>query len=365
MNADTLHSSPTDHSPHSTEHKEGSVEGSATTAVHGDTSHVAAQAIGHVNGHDEHGSHEIAPGEVFTHLLGELGDHHALVLFEHVVDLPVILLDNGTLHTYANATAMEVAGAYTMQKGHPVRTADKTAPTLDLSITNYVVFEWIALLILCVVGMIASGKYKKNPTQAPKGVQNMLEAVVVYLRDEVIYPNIKPRKTADRLLPYFLTIFFFILLMNLLGLIPGGHTATSAIGVTAGLAITAFLVINWTAIRESGIGAWFKHLLGGGPLLLAPIMVPIEIISLFVKPFALTMRLFANMTAGHVVLLAFVGLIFFFKSIFVAPASIAFSVFVYCLELLAAFLQAYVFTMLTAVFTGMAIGEHSHDGGHH
>jgi F-type H+-transporting ATPase subunit a len=341
MNADTLTSSQS-HAEH-------------TNAEGAHTSHTAP--------------HAVAPGEVFTHLLGELGDHHALVLFDHVVDLPVMLLDKGALHTYPNTTAMETAGAYTMYKGQPVRTADKKAPTLDLSITNYVVFEWVALLILCVIGLRSAGKYKKNPTKAPSGVQNVLETIVVYLRDEVIYPNIRPRATADRLMPYFLTVFFFILIMNLLGLIPGGHTATGAIGVTAGLALTAFFMINWTAIRESGIGAWFKHLLGGGPIFLAPIMVPIEIISLFVKPFALTMRLFANMTAGHVVLLAFVGLIFFFRSIFVAPASIAFSVFVYFLELLAAVLQAYVFTMLTAVFTGMAIGEHAHDavhdGGYH
>jgi F-type H+-transporting ATPase subunit a len=237
-------------------------------------------------------------------------------------------------------------------------------PQLDLSITNYVVFEWLAFTLLFVVGLFVSGKYKKNPNKAPSGIQNMMETVVVYLRDEVVYPNIKVRAAADRLLPYYITVFFGILLMNLFGLIPGGHTATGAIGVTAGLAIIAFFVINYTAIRESGIGAWFHHLLGGGPIFLAPIMVPIEIISLFVKPFALTMRLFANMTAGHVVLLAFVGLIFFFKSIFVAPASMAFSIFVYFLELLAAFLQAYVFTMLTAVFTGMAIGEHAHKEAH-
>jgi F-type H+-transporting ATPase subunit a len=167
------------------------------------------------------------------------------------------------------------------------------------------------------------------------------------------------------LLPYFLSVFSFILLLNLIGLVPGGHSATGAIGVTAGLAIISFCVINYTAVRESGVGAWFKHLTGGAPLYMAPIMVPIEILSLFIKPFVLTMRLFANMAAGHIVLLAFVGLIFFFKSIFVAPASVAFSVFVYSLELLAAFLQAYIFTMLTAVFTGMAIGDHAHEGEHH
>lgn len=193
-----------------------------------------------------------------------------------------------------------------------------------------------------------------------------MESVIIYLRDEVVYANIKGA-AAQRLLPYFITLFFSILLMNLFGLIPGLHTATGAIGVTAGLAITAFIVINYTAIRESGIGAWLAHLTGGVPARMWPmwlIMVPIEFMGMFIKPFVLTMRLFANMTAGHIILLAFVGLIFFFKSIFIAPASTAFSVFIYFLELLAAFLQAYIFTMLTAVFTGMAIGDHAHDAAH-
>jgi F-type H+-transporting ATPase subunit a len=337
MNADTLHTS-------------------SAEPVH-------SQSAAHGDSHGD--SHAVPPQEVFTHLLGELGDHHGFVLFGHVADLPVILVDKDVnIHAYASPRKMEEAGVYTMHKGHPVRKADMQPPALDLSITNYVVFEWIAFIILFAVGLFVSGKYKKNPGKAPSGLQNMMEAVVVYLRDEVVFPNIKVRPAAERLLPYFITLFFSILLMNLLGLVPGGHTATGAIGVTAGLAVIAFLVINYTAIRESGIGAWFHHLLGGGPWFLAPIMVPIEIIGLFVKPFALTMRLFANMTAGHVVLLAFVGLIFFFQSIVVAPASIAFSVFVYCLELLAAFLQAYVFTMLTAVFTGMAIGDHAHREAH-
>jgi F-type H+-transporting ATPase subunit a len=162
--------------------------------------------------------------------------------------------------------------------------------------------------------------------------------------------------------------------MNLLGLVPGGHTATGALGVTGALALTALIIINATAIREIGIGNWFKHLLGGAPIWLAPIMIPIEIISMFTKPFALTIRLFANMTAGHVVLLSLVGLIFYFAKLNIgtavvlggiAPISIAFSVFMICLELLVAFLQAYIFTILTAVFTGLAIGEHSHHSQEH
>lgn len=275
------------------------------------------------------------------------------------------MVDEGNFHAYANPTKMEEAGKFVMYKGHPVRKADMKPPKLDLSITNFVMFQWMAMFILLAIGIISANRYKKNPKKGPRGIQNMLETFVIYLRDEVVYPNIKPRAAAERLLPYFLSLFTFILLLNVFGLLPGGHSATGAIGVTAGLAIISFLVINYTAVRESGIGAWFAHLTGGAPWPMWFIMIPIEFLSLFIKPFVLTMRLFANMAAGHIVLLSFMGLIFFFKSIFVAPASVAFSVFVYFLETLAAFLQAFIFTMLTAVFTGMAIGDHAHDEHHH
>ena len=350
MNADTLHSST---QPHEHSHD--------TTSNHAATAAASHDAGGHAGAH---GSHDVPPEKVFTHLLGELGDHHGLVFFSHVADLPIMMVDEGTFHAYANPTKMEEAGKFVMYKGHPARKADMKPPQLDLSITNFVMFQWMAMFILLAVGIISANRYKKNPKKGPRGIQNMLETFVVYLRDEVVYPNIKPRAAAERLLPYFLSLFTFILLLNVFGLLPGGHSATGAIGVTAGLAIISFLVINFTAIRESGIGAWFAHLTGGAPLYMAPIMVPIEVLSLFIKPFVLTMRLFANMAAGHIVLLSFIGLIFFFRSIYVGFPSTLFSVFIYFLETLAAFLQAYIFTMLTAVFTGMAIGDHAHDEHH-
>ncbi|TAE20584.1 MAG: ATP synthase F0 subunit A [Candidatus Kapaibacterium sp.] len=364
MHADTHQSSQLAQSTSHEAPANASATAPANAAQHGEAAaeaHTAA-ATTHAAaaGHDAHASHDVPPSEVFTHLLGELGDHHGFVLFGHVADLPIMMWDEGNFHAYSSPAKMEEAGTFTMMKGHPVRKADMKAPKLDLSITNFVLFEWFAMFTILAIGLVVAGRYKKNPKKAPSGIQNILETVVIYLRDEVVYPNIKPRATAERMLPYFLSLFSFILVLNVFGLIPGGHSATGAIGVTAGLAIISFLVINVTAIRESGIGAWFAHLTGGAPLYMAPIMVPIEILSLFIKPFVLTMRLFANMAAGHIVLLAFMGLIFFFKSIFVAPASVAFSVFVYFLEVLAAFLQAYIFTMLTAVFTGMAIGDHAH-----
>jgi F-type H+-transporting ATPase subunit a len=323
--------------------------------------------------HDGHQAQApIEGGAVFTHLLEELGDHHELnIFFGHFDVLPVILVDNG-VHFYANTAAMEAAGAYTLQhpdahhklvsttkrdsQGHPA------SPALDLSITNLVAYQFIGIaLILAVFGIIRK-RYIAQPLAAPKGLQNMVESLVVYVRDEIVIPNTGTVRRANRLMPYMIGLFFFILTLNLIGLLPGAHAATGALGVTMALALTAFLVVQFIAIKDAGIGSWLHHLLGGAPAYLALIMVPIEIVSLFTKPFALMIRLFANMTAGHVVLLSLVGLIFFFKSWAVTPVSVAFSVFIYLLELLVAFLQAYIFTMLTSVFVGLALGEHaSHD----
>lgn len=311
-------------------------------------------------GHEEHSE----GGNVFTDLLGELGDHSGFYVGPYKVsELPVILIDNG-FHFYASPTSMKEAGIYTTHgHGDIVRVSDGGAPALDLSVTNLVVFQWIAMLILVTIFGLVSKKYKKNPDKAPSGLQNAVEALIVYIRDEVVRPNIPGKKTADSLLPYFLGLFFFIFMLNLLGLMPGGHTATGAIPVTLALAITAFFVINITAMKVAGVGAWFKHLTGGTHWALWIIMVPIELIGLFVKPFALTIRLFANMSAGHIILFSLLGLLFFFKNIALSPAIVGFSLFIYGLETLVVFLQAYIFTMLTAIFVGLAIGEHGHHEG--
>ena len=320
------------------------------------------------NEHEGHGQAEEGPiegGKIFDHLIGELGDHHEVnMFFQHLPVTPIILVDNG-FHVYANEHAMVEAGAYTLHAGHPVRTADHGSPLLDLSVTNFVVYQWLAMIVVGALFIIAGRRYKKEPTKAPRGIQNLLESIVLYVKDEIVAPNVGTPKRTARLMPYILSLFFFILFLNLFGLLPGNHAATGALGVTMALALTSFLVVNFIAIKDAGIGAWAHHLLGGAPWYMFFIMVPIEIVSLFTKPFALMIRLFANMTAGHIVLLSLVGLIFFFKSFAVAPISVAFSVFIYMLELLVAFLQAYIFAMLTSVFIGLALGEHANDDGHH
>jgi F-type H+-transporting ATPase subunit a len=159
-----------------------------------------------------------------------------------------------------------------------------------------------------------------------------------------------------RYLPFLLTVFFFILFCNLLGLIPYAATATGNVTVTAALALMALAMIQWGGIQEHGLRHHLHNLVPPGiPAWLLPIMIPVEIMGQFTKPFALCIRLFANMTAGHIVIYSFLGLIFVFESILISPVSVAFALFISLLELFIAFLQAYIFTMLTALFMGMAI----------
>jgi F-type H+-transporting ATPase subunit a len=314
--------------------------------------------------HDSHAAAAV-PGDrsdIFLKLLGKLSDHDAFYFGAYkVTDLPKIYIDDG-FDFYLNTEQAVASGKYRVEEHHGHSTIVKTStghkPAIDLSITNFVLFEWFAIFICAFIFKIVFNKYKKNPDKAPKGLQNAIEATILYIRDEIVRPNIPSRKVADSLLPYFMALFFFILTMNLMGLFPGAHTPTGAIAVTATLAITAFFVINITAMRVSGVGAWFHHLLGGAPWWLAFIMIPIEIIGLLVKPFALTIRLFANMTAGHVILLSLLGVLFFFNSVYLSPAITAFSLFIYALELLVAFIQAYLFTILTSIFVGLALGSH-------
>lgn len=319
------------------------------------------------NVHNEH--KDAANENIFMKLLGKLSDHDALYIGAYkITDLPKIYIDNG-FHFYWNYNEVEQSGLYTVTEhhGHKQVINNQTGqpPQYNFSITNFVVFQWLAIIILVVIFNRVFSKYKNNKGKAPKGFQNAIESIVLYVRDEIVRPNIPSRAAADFLLPYFIALFFFIWLMNLIGLVPGGHTATGAIAVTASLAIISFFVINITAMKVSGVGAWFKHLLGGAPVWLAPIMIPIEIIGMLVKPFALTIRLFANMTAGHVVMLSLLGILFFYKTIFLSLAITPFSVFMYFLELLVATIQAYLFTLLTAIFVGLAIGHHDeHHQGH-
>ncbi|MCX8011340.1 MAG: F0F1 ATP synthase subunit A, partial [Ignavibacteria bacterium] len=226
---------------------------------------------------------------------------------------------------------------------------------LDISVTKHVLFLWVSAILLIVILAYAASRYKKS--LVPKGFANLIEMLVVFVRDDIASPTIGS-DYALKYLPYLATTFLFILICNLLGLIPYGATATSNISVTASLALISFVVIQISGMMKNGVLGYFKNLVPHGvPIFLIPIMFIVEILGLLTKPFALTIRLFANMTAGHVVILALIGLIFILKTPFISPVSIGFALFIYLLELLVAFIQAYIFTMLTSLFIGMAIHQ--------
>jgi len=221
---------------------------------------------------------------------------------------------------------------------------------VDLSITKHVLMMWIAAALIVFVFRYAF----REQHVVPSGVANLLEAIIVFLRDEVVLPNMG--EEGKQYLSYLLTVFFFILFCNLLGLIPFSATATGNVSVTAALAIISLVMIQVGGIREYGLKHHLQNLIPHGlPAWLLPIMIPVEIMGQFTKPFALCIRLFANMTAGHIVILSFISMIFILKSLFVSPISVFFALFISLLELFIAFLQAYIFTMLTSLFIGMSI----------
>ncbi len=230
---------------------------------------------------------------------------------------------------------------------------------LDFSLTQNVMSMLLSVLILFVLFLPAAKKYKKQGIEsAPKGKQNFLEVFVLFVRDDIAIPNIGEKKYA-KYMPFLLTIFFFIWINNLIGLIPffpGASNVTGNIAFTAVLSIMTYLITQFSANKD-----YWKHIfLPPVPIALYPIMIPVEIIGTLTKPFALIIRLFANITAGHIVVLAFMGVIFATKSIAWAGLSVPMGLFIGTLEILVAFLQAFIFTMLSALFIGTAVEEHEH-----
>lgn len=243
--------------------------------------------------------------------------------------------------------------------------ADDGSSIIDFSITKNVLSMLLGVVILLLLMTSAAKKYKTTELKAPSGFQNALEGIIIFIRDEVAKPNLGYKAT--KFMPLILTVFFFIWINNLLGLLPGGANFTGNIAVTACLAIIAFIVMMVNAN-----GHFWSHLLNppNVPFLVKILLVIIEVLSLFIKPVALTIRLFANIMAGHIVILSVISMIFIFAAlnkiagISFIPVSLAFSVFMFMLELLVAAIQAFIFANLTAVFIGQAIEEgHGHDDG--
>jgi F-type H+-transporting ATPase subunit a len=236
---------------------------------------------------------------------------------------------------------------------------------LDISPTKHVVMLMVASILCLVTLLLAARAHKRQSTEKgnPRGFANGIEALVLYIRQEVVIPNVGHH--GEKYSPFLLTLFFFILFANLLGLIPYGATPTGNISVTATLAIITFIFVEIAGMRTLGAG-YIKTIVywpSDQPVImkaiLTPLMTPIEILSKFTKPFALAIRLFANMTAGHIVVLALIGLIFTFGSFAIAPLPVLMALSIMMLEIFIAFLQAYVFVLLASVFIGL-IREGAH-----
>ncbi len=322
-------------------------------------------------------------------IIGHVTDAHSWELFEYkssdgkehpvAIHLPVILIRDGHIDIFSSAKLDDgrVYRGYRLIGGGAEREEivcvdEAGVPTgvkpVDLSISKTPAAIIITSLLLIVIVFIARAGYKRRPNQAPHGLQSLVEMLVVFVRDSIALPMIGEGKY-QRYLPYLLTLFFFIFLCNILGLIPifpAGANITGNLAVTGILAVITFLMTNlsgnrhyWTDIFNTpGVPAWLK---------IFPLMPLVEVIGVFTKPIVLMIRLFANMTAGHVMILSFTALIFILSGIFgagvgagVSVVSVFMSVFISLLECLVAYIQAFVFTMLTALYIGMAVAEPNH-----
>ncbi len=212
-----------------------------------------------------------------------------------------------------------------------------------------------SLLLMVVFGIAMTASRRAG---APKGITNALEALVVFIRDEIAYSSMG-EKYGRFFTPFLCTLFFFVLTCNLMGLVPGGYTPTSNLNVTGTLAILTLVLIVVSGVTVQGPVGYLKHMIPAGtPVALIPLLILIETLSLFVKPVALMIRLGANMTAGHIVIIVMLSFIFVFQSVLVAPLAVPLAVAITVLELIVAFIQAYVFTLLSALFIGMVVHTH-------
>lgn len=245
---------------------------------------------------------------------------------------------------------------------------DESVTVYDISLTRNVVQMLIALAIFTFIMLGVARRYKSGVgvKTAPRGAQSLLEPIINFVDEQVVKPNLGHK--ADKYLPFILTVFFFILVNNIVGLIPGSANVTGNIAFTLVLGVIAFVVIIFSSNKH-----FWGHIFNppGVPFGVKLILVPVEFLGIFIKPFALIIRLFANMLAGHIIIICLISLIFIFGQLGPAfgwgasPLAIGFTIFIYFIEVLVAFLQAFIFSMLAAVFIGQAFeGEHHHDEAH-
>jgi F-type H+-transporting ATPase subunit a len=327
---------------------------------------------------EEVAGEKLNPAKVIMEHIQDSHEFHFFTLkkadgseFHATIPLPIIL--------YSKERGLSVFSSSKFHHGHEayngykmehdkIHAEDSNEHVYDFSITKNVVQMFIALTLLVVLMLSIAAKYKKGQgvTSAPKGWQNAIEPVITFVRDEVAKPNLGGKY--KKYLPYLLTVFFFILINNLFGLLPGSANVTGNIAFTVVLGVISFFVILFSTNKHFwGHIFWFP---GVPTPVRIFIMLPVELLGVFTKPFALIVRLFANMVAGHIIILSFITLIFIFGEMSgiagwgFSPLSVGFAVFIYLIEIMVAFIQAFIFTNLTAVFIGQAF-EGSHDEGHH
>jgi F-type H+-transporting ATPase subunit a len=303
----------------------------------------------------------------------------AAVAFEHILDahswhlwgegheavaipLPVII--------YSNTRGLQVFMSSRFEHGHAsykgykledeaILSEDPNESVYDFSITKNVSQLFLTAIILFWLFVSIANAYKTTGiTSAPKGKQSFFEPLITFVRDDIAKGNIG--HNSDKYVPYLLTVFFLILINNALGLVPIGANLTGNIAFTFVLSVITLIVTNVNANKHY----WHHIFAPPAPKALYPILVPLEIVGIFTKPFALMIRLFANITAGHIIVISLVGLIFVFKTLWISPVAVGFALFIDVLECLVALLQAYIFTLLTALFIGSASADHNEDGVH-
>nr|WP_068891841.1 F0F1 ATP synthase subunit A [Pedobacter panaciterrae] len=337
-----------------------------TSVVSADTAVTAAHAEGaHGAGH---GEEKFEPTKV---IMEHIADSHVWHLWGHLsIPLPVILYTpDAGLEFFSSGNFHHGEHDYTGSKNIYRLVNDKikivgadgqadeaaSSKILDFSITKNVAAMFVAIAVILIIFISVAGAYKKRVGKAPKGLQSFVEPIILFVRDDIAKPNIGHKHA--KFMPYLLTVFFFIWINNVLGLIPifpGGANVTGNISLTFVLSLFTMIIVN-----INGNKYYWKHIfLPNVPFWLWPLMVVVEVVGVISKPFALMVRLFANITAGHIIVLSLISLIFIFKTLAIAPVSVAFVLFMDVLELLVAFLQAFIFTLLTALFIGMAVEEH-------
>ena len=294
--------------------------------------------------------------------------HFATIGHTHIsIPLPVILYESGHgLYFYMSSdfvdelhNKIDKDGFY-FDDHDTLKSRDQSKVIYDISITKNVASLFISVVLLFWVFLSIAKKYKQDSLKAPKGLQSAFEPIIIFIRDEIAKPNIGEHKY-EKFMPYLLSVFFFIWFNNLLGLMPGAANLTGNIAVTMTLALFTFVITTFSGTKD-----YWKHIFNtpGVPWWLklpVPLMPMVEFISILTKPFSLMVRLFANITAGHIIIMSLIALVFIFESIYVGPITVLFGLFMNMVELLVAFIQAFVFTLLSAIYFGLAVEEHEHE----